>query len=87
VSYWWVWTPLLIVPVAIAIEWRRIVAEDRRLRAEYDDWYRRQTAHLDSARSALGADVKRETSILLNNSECVVKSVEDLKARITKDAP
>jgi hypothetical protein len=87
VSYWWLGALLLLVPVAIAIEWRRIVAEERRLRAEYDDWYRRQAAHLDSARSALEADVKRETSTLINNSERVVKSVEDLKARITKDTP
>lgn len=86
-SYWWLGAPLLLVPVAIAIEWRRIVAEERRVRAEYDDWYRRQAAHLDAARSAVEADVKREASILLNNSESVVKSVEDLKARITKDAP
>jgi hypothetical protein len=76
-SYWWLWA--LLVPVAIVIDWRRDVAEERRLQVEYDDWYRR--ASLDAAQ----LKVKREASTVISNSESVVKSVEDLKARITKE--
>lgn len=86
------WLGTLVTLVAGALEWRRIVSFDRRAQADFERWYHELPEEtdvdaLEQRVQTVAVDVKHEASTLLNNSESVVKSVEDLKARITKDTP
>lgn len=82
------WLGTLVTLVAGALEWRRIVSFDRRAQADFERWYHELPEEVETDFDALEqhfqtVDVKREASTLLNNSESVIKSVDDIKARLT----
>lgn len=84
------WLGTLVTLVAGALEWRRIVSLDRRAQADFERWYHELPEEVETDFDALeqhcqtvAVDVKRQASTLLNNSESVIKSVDDIKARLT----
>jgi hypothetical protein len=84
------WLGTLMTLVAGALEWRRIVSLDRRAQADFERWHHELPDEVETdfdfdafEQHLQTVDVKHEASTLLNNSESVIKSVDDIKARLT----